>query len=258
MIKVRALLGVGVLVAALSVVGAGTASAANPIGHVDAMNYDIKYNTIDIAGWAGDADHGSRPTRVHVYLDGVGAASIGTDVPRPDVAAVHPGLGPRTGFFTQVAQPRGRGLHQVCVYAINDGPGSNVLLECRIVDVTWPTALLGHLDSIGVDPADATGRIVNGWVLDPYDAQSSTPFALVRSSGPTAGFSFDYLEGSADLSRPDVDRAYPHNGHGHGFSIRFRPADVDWLATDRICLAQRYWVPGWIGGPTTTCITYAG
>lgn len=249
----------GVLAAATLMFGAGTASAATPIGHVDSVTYDDKYQTIDVAGWAGDADTGTAPVRVHVYVDGRGAQAVSTGMTRNDVAAVHPSLGSHTGFYADPVQPPGRGPHSVCVYAINVGAGVNAALGCRTVTVTRPGALLGHIDRIAVDPGDPTQRIATGWVLDPYDAVSPTGFGLVRASGPSSGAGFPFVTASSDLPRPDVDRVYPGNGHNHGFSVRFdATTDVDWLATDRICLAISYFTPGWFGPSTPYCYTYAG
>lgn len=101
--------------------------------------------------------------------------------------------------------------------------------------------MLGHIDHIRVDPSDPAQRIAEGWALDPYDAVSPTPFALVQASGPTGsgstGSIFE-LDGQAGLPRPDVDRVYPDNGHHHGFSLRFRATDVIWGAPSQICLAM--------------------
>lgn len=249
----------GVLAAATMLVGAGSAAAATPIGHVDQVQYDIKYQTISVVGWAGDADAGSAPIRVHIYIDGVGAAATSTSMTRTDVARVHPNLGLHTGFYAEAFQPKGRGTHNVCAYGINVGAGGNALLGCRTVVVTEPGALLGHIDHIRVDPGDPAQRIADGWVLDPYDAVSPTRFALVQASGPTNDTgSFFYLDVSAGLPRPDVDRVHPANGHNHGFSLRFRAADVSWAATAQICVATDGFVPGWIGNPTPYCITYPG
>ncbi len=256
--KTLSILACGVLAAGTMLVGAGIAAAASPIGHLDGVRYDVKYNTIDVYGWAGDADAGTAAIRIHVYIDGSGAQAVSTGLDRPDVAAAHPNLGTHTGFYADPAQPPGRGQHNVCVYAINVASGANLSLGCRSVQVTWPTALTGHIDHIGVDPGDPSQRIATGWALDPKDAVSPTQFVLVRTSGPSSDNGFSYLEGSAGSSRPDVDHAYPHNGHNHGFSMRFSATDVDWLATDRICLAQDRWVPGWTGPVTTACFTYAG
>jgi len=55
--RIASLLASGMLCAASLLLGAGPASGTashNPIGHVDSVLYDIKYQAIDVAGWAGD------------------------------------------------------------------------------------------------------------------------------------------------------------------------------------------------------------
>jgi hypothetical protein len=87
---------------------------------------------VSVSGWAIDPDTAD-PVAVHVYVDGVGIAYM-ADVTRRDVAAAYPGTGDRHGFgFTVPAAP---GAHNVCVYPINDGVGSNAFLGCRTVTVT--------------------------------------------------------------------------------------------------------------------------
>jgi hypothetical protein len=257
--RIASLLASGMLCAASLLLGAGPASGTashNPIGHVDSVLYDIKYQAIDVAGWAGDPDAGIAPIRVHVYLDGRGAASVGTGLNRPDVAKAFPALGAHAGFYATPVQPPGRGNHTVCVYAINTGPGGNTPLGCRTVVVPEPGRVIGNIDSISVDPSDSAQRIAKGWVLDPYDAQSPTPFALVQN--PLSDNVGGTIPGqSAGLARPDVDRVYPRNGHNHGFAIRFWATDVNWAVGDKVCLAVNTWVPGW-ETPTTYCTTYQG
>ncbi|CDJ98895.1 conserved exported hypothetical protein [Microbacterium sp. C448] len=87
---------------------------------------------VAVGGWAFDPDSRD-PIPVHIYVDGVGAA-ISADVARPDVAAAYGRTNPLSGFAATIAALPG--VHRVCAYAINDGPGVNTLLGCR--DVTVP------------------------------------------------------------------------------------------------------------------------
>lgn len=81
-----------------------------------------------VAGWAIDPDV-TGPSTVHVYVDGkpIGAATAGSS--RPDLAARFPAFGGDHGF-DQVLPGSGR---RVCVYAINQGAGSNTVLGCKDV-----------------------------------------------------------------------------------------------------------------------------
>ena len=78
-------------------------------------------------------DTPTTPTRVHVYVDGRGAASVPADLSRPDVARVHPSAGPLHGFTTSVRA--GPGAHSVCVYAIDTSGSGNTRLGCRTATV---------------------------------------------------------------------------------------------------------------------------
>jgi hypothetical protein len=255
---------------------ADAATNHSPIGRLESVTYFAKYNAVYISGWAGDPDAGKRSVHVRVFVDGKPAATVTTggdpkSTPRQgaraDVQKLHPKLGKYTGFGTYMDQPPGRGTHRACAYAVNVGRGRNTPLGCRSFVVTQPGALLGNIDSITTDPANPDRRIITGWVLDPFDAQSPTPFALARTSGPsdpTGNYSFVGSK-SAGLPRPDIDLLYPRNGSDHGFVVTIdltQPADakLDWVAGSVICIAQDIssYFPGQLGATTGFCATYPG
>jgi hypothetical protein len=97
---------------------------ADPFGSVDLVR--ATPSGIQVSGWAVDPNTGG-PIEVHAYVGGTGVATL-ADRPRPDVALAYPASGPDHGFDLVVP---GRAGQTVCVYAINAGPGSNVLLACR-------------------------------------------------------------------------------------------------------------------------------
>ncbi len=258
------------LVGGLLLAPAQTASASvprSPLGHVDSLAYNAPADDLLLGGWAGDVDAGPAGIRVHVYLDGKIAVSAATGLLRNDVAKVLPALGPRTGFLATVHAPPGRGVHQLCAYGINQGPGQNVLLGCKLIVRVSPGALIGHIDSITVDPKDPTKRIATGWALDPFDALSPTELGLLGVSGPYASTGRLFVANiMAGLPRPDVDRAYPRNGTKHGFQVTFdangpatlptsRP--VAWLPGATVCIALHQFVPGGFT-PTPYCAVYPG
>ena len=83
-----------------------------------------------VAGWAIDPDTAS-PIPVHVYVDSQPPTGVLAAGDRTDVAAVYPRYGALHGFEVTVgASP---GLHNVCVYAINNTAGDNPSLGCRVV-----------------------------------------------------------------------------------------------------------------------------
>jgi GH25 family lysozyme M1 (1,4-beta-N-acetylmuramidase) len=175
----------------------------NPFGHVDEMTPGL--GTLRVGGWGLDLDSFSS-IDVHVYVDGVGRANVPANLPRPDIKADWPAWGDKHGFSTTIG-PLSAGNHQVCVYGISLGPGTNSLLECRTVNVLSP-------DPKGVVEQVATGIrsvTMTGWSLDPDSSASNEVIATV--DGIEAG------RAAATLSRPDVERVYSSNGPAHGFSL---------------------------------------
>jgi hypothetical protein len=99
-----------------------------PTGSLDAVTVGPG-RALTVAGWNLDFDTVD-PLGVHVYVDGVFVASGTASLPRGDIAQVFPAYGPLHGF--SFATPAvAAGVHQVCVYNINAGAGSNDLLGCR-------------------------------------------------------------------------------------------------------------------------------
>jgi hypothetical protein len=177
----------------------------NPTGVVDAVS-PSNPTTIGINGWALDPDTASS-IPVAVYLDGVGIGWFTANLDRPDIAAAFPGYGSAHGFDIQL--PAAPGTHQVCVYAINAGPGTiNPLLSCRSATLLTgnPTGVIDR-----VEPATPTSINIAGWALDP-DTASPIPVAVYLDGSITSW----YL---ADLHRPDIAAAFPGYGAAHGYDI---------------------------------------
>jgi SpoIID/LytB domain protein len=97
---------------------------SNPFGNIDVVASGA--GGLRVAGWAIDPNT-AEPIDVHVYVGPAGTA-VHADRPRPDLAGPFPSAGTAHGFDTTVAGASGQ---SVCVYAINSGPGANVLLGCR-------------------------------------------------------------------------------------------------------------------------------
>ena len=172
---------------------------STPVGAVDAVTGGP--GTISVSGWALDFDTtGAIP--VHVYVDGKGTA-ITADVPRSDIGRIYPAYGPGHGFSTKLAAAPG--AHEVCVYAINRGPGSNVLMSCRTVQVPSGSPF-GAVDAVTLSGGTVS---VSGWALDPDTAE---PIDVHVHVGGTS------WAVRADVARSDIGRYYPDYGPGHGFS----------------------------------------
>ena len=176
-----------------------TTGSTDPFGNIEEVT--ATPGNFRVRGWAIDPDT-SAPVDVHVYVGSAGKPFTAA-LERPDVSAAYPGLGTKHGFDVTVPVSS-TGPNNVCIYAINQGPGANVLLGCRSVN-----ALSGS--PIGaMDGATAvTGGIrVSGWAIDPDTADPSTVHVYVGDVGKAV---------QAKLSRPDIGRLYPAYGSTHGF-----------------------------------------
>jgi hypothetical protein len=133
-----------------------TIAGGSPKGSFD--NVSAQQGRVKVRGWAVDPNYLNSPVTIHAYVGGKAGASgaIGynlgsTGVYRPDVNRVFPGYGNNQGFDRWFPTSK-RGSQEVCVYAINRGPGSNKLLGCKNVYVGYDPFLLmpphqhaGHL-----------------------------------------------------------------------------------------------------------------
>jgi hypothetical protein len=107
-----------------------TMPSGSPKGSADSIV--AGHQKVTVAGWALDPDTtASIPVAIYVGSAGAWYTANGT---RADIAGAFPGYGPAHGFTQTIAAPAG--TTNVCVYAINQGPGTNTLLRCQSVTVT--------------------------------------------------------------------------------------------------------------------------
>ncbi len=175
--------------------------SGSPIGSLDAA-WNAAGQTV-IGGWDLDPDT-TASLDTHVYLDGKFLTNFTASSARSDIASIFPAYGGAHGFTQTVTVPGG--THQLCVYGINVGPGSNAGIGCKTV-VVKSGSPFGSLDAaVGV----TGGVFVGGWAID-YDTTASIDVHV-------------YIDGAfggvltASGSRPDVAVAYPGYGDLHGFS----------------------------------------
>lgn len=171
----------------------------NPFGAFDAIS--PIGGGVKVEGWAIDPNTAG-PIDVHAYVDGAFASAFSASSSRPDLAGPFPGLGIGHGFVASV--PVGGGTHNVCLYAINFGPGTNRHIACR--QITLGANPFGSLD---VAQAGPSGIRIAGWALDPNTPGDIEMHAYINGS---FGGSF-----RADIDRPDVSAAFPGFGGSHGF-----------------------------------------
>lgn len=167
---------------------------SNPIGSVEAATASGP-GAVRVQGWAVDPDTGD-PIKVHIYANGRFVRGPWANQPRPDLTSA---FGPSVvnhGYDAVVSVPEGR--QEICVFAINAGPGTtNPRLGCRTVNVPG-TSPIGGLDVA----TPAFGRIeVAGWAADP-DTPGPVNVKLSVDGEVVA-------ETTTDRARSDVTRVYP-------------------------------------------------
>jgi hypothetical protein len=177
-----------------------TVPGGNPIGSLDTATGVS--GGVTVGGWAIDPDVASA-IQVHVYVDGVGAATTASQT-RNDVGTAFPLYGPGHGYTVTV--PAAPGTRTACAYGINVATGSvNSLLGCRSV-VVPDSGPFGNLESATA----GTGTIsLKGWAIDP-DTSSPIMVNLIVDGVLTTV--------TADGDRPDVGAAFPGKGSAHGFA----------------------------------------
>lgn len=188
-------------------------------------------SALRVSGWAWDFDV-TEPVGVEMLVDDVVVATGTAQGSRADI----PGTSrPEVGFtLSAVAVP---GSYTVCVRASDSPAAASIVLGCQ--DVTVPnTAARGALDT-----ATVTDGIVKvrGWALD-VDTSASIP-VHVRMDGVLVA------NGTAALSRPDVDRAFG-NGPARGYDLAFAASSGE----RRVCVYAIGWPVG-TGNPTIGCQT---
>lgn len=103
--------------------------AGKPLGNLDVIAIGARAGTVRAAGWAIDPNT-VQPIEVQITIDGRIERSVTANRSRPDVGAAFPSHGNRHGFDVTVATTAGR--RQVCVRAVNVGPGPRTAaLGCR-------------------------------------------------------------------------------------------------------------------------------
>jgi Domain of unknown function (DUF1906) len=174
----------------------------NPVGQFDSSGSGPSKVTAN--GWALDPDTSS-PIIVQMYVDGRTNALVWAGLPRPDIATAYPAAGPNHGYsLTMSAAP---GLHTVCLYAINTGPGFSRSLGCRMVTAASSNPF-GQLDAVSAGPGAVTAR---GWAIDP---DTSSPI-IVQMYVDDRANALTW----ANQPRPDVGAVYPSAGPNHGYSL---------------------------------------
>jgi PKD repeat protein len=172
-----------------------------PSGNVDS------YAPTYIQGWSFDADNSATALSMHIYIDGQMAGSTTADIHRPDLASL--GLSNNNhGFRFELPNTLADGDHNIDIYAINIGQGSNMRIGTGLITTNnSPKGSVGSLNN----------GIVNGWTYDPND--TLLPINIhVYADG-------EFIESAtANINRPDLS-SLGIDDTNHGFSYEV-PSDL--------------------------------
>jgi hypothetical protein len=161
-------------------------------------------NAATVTGWSYDRNSSGSALKIVVNNNGKLAAYGYTKVPRADVNRTYAVTGLH-GFSLAVHLVHGR--NNICVYAINLGPGSNRNLGCHSVTVTGSP--VGALDPLKLQANKVT---VTGWTYD-YDVSTRAIKAVVYLNGRLFAY------GLAATTRPSAATGYPLSvAHGYSFT----------------------------------------
>lgn len=114
-------------------------AARSPQGALEATRAHSA-TSLGVRGWASDPDNRAVSIKVVAYLDGVAAATVTASVPRPDLVTSR-GTGPAAGYSFTIAASTGS--HNVCLWALNIGVGTNKHLGCAALSTPAVTMLPG-------------------------------------------------------------------------------------------------------------------
>ena len=181
--------------------GGRIAPADDPVADFSSWSLHGRYLTI--TGWAVDPNALGTPLGIVFYLDGTRLSSVDSSIYRGDIDQHFHATGDH-GFSKTLTLPDG--TNQVCVHALNVGPGQETRIGCRTVPLSGSPL-------VGFSTISQHGNIATftGWAFD-YDAPGSELYA-------TAGIGGIYAARvRTTVLRPDIDTAL-HGTGTHGFTL---------------------------------------
>ena len=203
-------------------------ACVDPVGSVDLIGQVL--DGVSVGGWAFDPNT-TDPISVDIYDNDVGTR-IAASGSRPDIGAAFPGAGNEHGFGTFIQGDLVGEKHKVCAVAINEGPGSHNLLQCKTITlfgIDGFTSPGGNVIGL-IEGADRRGDgsvRVRGFV-----ASNTAASYFLGSDQGEYGPTLD----SGLFDRPDVDTAASvPAGTNRGFDVVI-PAGHAMLGTSAVCL----------------------
>jgi hypothetical protein len=172
-----------------------------PIGQLDSV-YKLPGGVV-ATGWDLDPDAPATALRTFARVDGTWVGGTTANLPRPDLAAIHPKAGLNHGFHWKILVPEGQ--HRICIGIRNLAAGTDYLFPCRTMTLDYGP--FGALDSV----TKGRGTVsVRGWTMDGQDV--TAPITVVVK---VDGTSHTIV---ADDPRPDIADVRKGAGPNHGFA----------------------------------------
>ncbi|MDM7892745.1 hypothetical protein [Curtobacterium caseinilyticum] len=181
---------------------------SSPIGSLDTLQPGFRQVTV--SGWTADPDT-TASIKAQIYVDGAGKASVLANGNRTDLAQRLGANNTAHGYSTTITG-LSAGNHNVCVFGINTGAGSNTLLECRNVRIAGGTPT-GAIDAASAVAGKLT---IRGWAID-GDTASPTQVQVRVGSKVLGTLKADQQKNGLDASRPGYGDKHAFNGSVTGF-----------------------------------------
>jgi hypothetical protein len=203
--------GANVLLGTLTTNVAGPA----PLGYFDEASSPDPQK-VRVRGWAFDPNSPKSSLRIHVYVGGpAGSGAPGYDagsttIARPDVVAVYPQAGAKTGFELSVSAPPGNRV--IYVYAINLGPGDNVLLGSRSVVVAAPPPPPTLQSAPSIEGASRVGAVLTCRAA--YSGATTVQYQWLRDGAYTGLRGQSYVVRGSDFGARLACQSWASNAGG--------------------------------------------
>ncbi len=177
-----------------------TVPGGNPKGEIKDM-----WTTqagISLWGWAYDPDVLASPVAVSIQVDS-NWYLWQANQPYAVLEQTYPGVGQNHGWGSTV--PAAAGNHTVCVYLVNQGPGTDTSLGCRTVTVPGGNPK-GEIKDMWTTPG---GISLWGWAYDPDVLASPVSVSVQVDSS--------WYSWTANQSYAVLEQTYPGVGQNHGW-----------------------------------------
>ncbi|WP_332237881.1 Ig-like domain-containing protein [Sporolactobacillus sp. KGMB 08714] len=181
---------------------AGSASALQTIGHVDApANGNTIQGTATVRGWFLD---GNGVSKVEVYVDNQLQGKAQYGLSRLDVEKAYPQYGNGSSGFQYALDTRKLRVGRHTLTVKETGTNGGMVTKSLTVTVANLPAK-GTIDSPGANSTIQGTTTVRGWFLDGSGVSKVDVYVDNRYQGSA----------TYGLSRPDVNKAYPKYGNSH-------------------------------------------